>query len=82
MDENTNKKTITWNTAIAGDAPITSYELWRDDLKIAEIPFEPQLTTEPFSFTDNPGDQLDHTYLVKVVDGKGRIVESTPVGIG
>ncbi len=79
MDENIHKTIITWNTAIAGDAPITRYELWRDDLKIAEIPFEPQLTTDPFSYTDNPGDELDHVYLIKVVDRKGRIEESTPV---
>ena len=63
----------------AGDAPITRYELWRDNVMIAEIPFEPQLTTDPFKYADTPGDNEDHTYLLKVVDARGRTAESVPV---
>jgi len=82
MDEIPRKVLISWNTALAGDAPVIRYELWRDNIKIAETPFTPQLTTAPFTYTDSPGDMKDHSYLLKVVDGKGRIVESSPVRSG
>ena len=82
MDENTRKVLIEWNTALAGDAPVKRYELWRDDIKIAETPFSPQLTTDPFTYTDSPGDKKDHSYILKVIDGKGRIVESSAVRSG
>lgn len=73
------KAVLAWGTALAGDAPITKYELWRDDLKITEIPFKPQITTDKFTYTDNPGDEKDHIYTLKVIDAKGRIAESVPV---
>jgi aryl-alcohol dehydrogenase-like predicted oxidoreductase len=80
--ENNPEIVVTWNTAIAGDAPVKCYELWRDEVKIAEIPFAPQLTLDPFTYTDNPGDRNDHSYRVKVIDIKGRTAESAPVSAG
>jgi len=71
--------TINWNTAYAGDAPIKTYEIWRDGAKIKEIPFAPQITLNPFTYSESLNDKTTHTYIMKVVDGKGRIAESIPV---
>lgn len=71
--------TLTWNTAYAGDAPLKMYEIWRDGNKVFETPFTPQLTTDPFSWQETVGDNSAHTYIVKVVDGKGRVAESVAV---
>ena len=78
--ENTQRNaTLKWNTAYAGDAPVTAYEVWRDENKITEVPFVPQLTLEPFYFSEILNDKTDHTYVLKVVDSKGRKAESVPV---
>jgi hypothetical protein len=73
------KAQISWNTAYAGDAPISSYEILRDGEKIAGIPFTPQLSTDPYSYTDSVVDKMIHEYSVRVVDAKGRIAESEKV---
>ncbi len=78
-ENNVRNATIKWNTAYAGDAPIKSYEIWRDDSMIKEIPFVPQITLEPYTFSDSLNDKTSHTYVVKVVDASGRIAESQPV---
>jgi hypothetical protein len=78
--ENTQRNaTLKWNTAYAGDAPVTAYEVWRDENKITDVPFVPQLTLDPFYFSEIINDKTAHTYVVKVVDSKGRSAESIPV---
>lgn len=71
--------TLSWNTAYAGDAPIKTYEIWRDGAKIREIPFSPQITISPYTYSESLNDKTVHTYVMKVVDGKGRIAESVSV---
>jgi aryl-alcohol dehydrogenase-like predicted oxidoreductase len=71
--------TVSWNTAYAGDAPLKTYEIWRDGTKILSIPFTPQLTTVPFTYTESLSDKTAHTFIVKIEDNKGRIAESVPV---
>jgi len=80
-ENNVNTATISWNTAYAGDAPIRTYEIWCDGKKIKEIPFTPQLTTDPFTWSEQLADKIPiaHTYTIKVADAKGRIAESVPV---
>jgi hypothetical protein len=80
-ENNVNTATISWNTAYAGDAPIKTYEIWCDGSKIKEIPFTPQLTTDPFTWSEQLSDKIPiaHTYTIKVTDAKGRIAESVPV---
>ena len=78
-ENNVRNATINWNTAYAGDAPIKSYEVWRDDNKIAEIPYAPQISTDPFTYTELLNDNNAHMFILKVVDAKGRIAESLPV---
>jgi aryl-alcohol dehydrogenase-like predicted oxidoreductase len=77
--DNVRNVKISWNTAYAGDAPMRSYEIWRDEEKVHEIPFTPQLTLDPFTWSENLDDTNAHTYVVKIIDGKERIAESMPV---
>jgi aryl-alcohol dehydrogenase-like predicted oxidoreductase len=67
---------ITWNSAIAAKEPVQLYEVWRDNQKLSEIPHQPQTTTKPFSYVDNPTDQLAHIYKLVTVD-KGGDMAST-----
>jgi predicted aldo/keto reductase-like oxidoreductase len=78
-ENNLPNATINWNTAYAGDAPIKTYEIWRDGAKINEIPFTPQITINPFTYSEPLKDKTAHTYTVKVTDANGRTAESAPV---
>lgn len=78
-DNNLRSATLSWNTAYAGDAPISNYEIWRDGAKIREIPYTPQITIDPFTYSESLNDKVEHSYLMKVADSKGRIAESIPV---
>jgi aryl-alcohol dehydrogenase-like predicted oxidoreductase len=68
--------TVSWSTAYAGDAPMTEYEIMRDGSKIAAIPFTPQLTTDPVTWTEKLNDADAHSYIVRITDSKGRNAES------
>jgi len=57
------------------------YEIWRDDSKVYETAFTPQLTTDPFTWMETLDDNAAHTYKVKVVDGKDRVAESVGVKV-
>jgi aryl-alcohol dehydrogenase-like predicted oxidoreductase len=81
MENNVRIATLSWNTAYASDAPMKSYEIWRDGNKIKEIPFTPQITTDPFTFSEPLSDKTAHTYIVKIVDDKNRTAESVPVNL-
>jgi aryl-alcohol dehydrogenase-like predicted oxidoreductase len=78
MQNNSRNAVINWNTAFAGDEPITAYHIYRDGVKIKEIAYTPQITTDPFTYSEALNDKTEHTYIVKVVDKKGRISESIP----
>ncbi len=68
---------VTWHTAYAGDAAIDRYEIWRDNIKIGELPFLPQTTKTPYRFEDkNPG---TGSYMVKVADKKNRVANTAEV---
>ena len=45
------KLTISWDTALAGDEPLSHYEILKDGKIIKEVKHFPQLTTKPFSIT-------------------------------
>ncbi len=63
---------ITWNTAYAGSHPIEKYEVFRDDVKVAEIAHQPQTTVKPFEYTDKTGDNKTHHYVIETVDAGGQ----------
>jgi len=77
--EKDNEAVITWNTAYASDAPLEVYEIWRDGAKISELPFTPQITTDPYLYTDILPDKNVHKYSVRIIDAKGQIAESAAV---
>jgi predicted aldo/keto reductase-like oxidoreductase len=79
MQNNSRNATLNWNTAYAGDEQITAYHIYRDGVKIKEIAYTPQITTDPFTYPDILNDRNEHTYIVKVIDRKGRMAESIPV---
>jgi hypothetical protein len=65
---------IVWTTAYAAGEPMARYEIYRRDQKIATIPYKPQLTEEPFAYTDAEapaGDSGGIWYKVRAVDSSG-----------
>ena len=66
------KVKLTWNTAIAGDAPIQKYEVLRDGSVVGEVRHQPQTSPEPFVFEDVTGDLAGHGYSVRSVDARGK----------
>ncbi|MBN2347584.1 MAG: aldo/keto reductase [Bacteroidales bacterium] len=73
------KASISWHTAYAGDAPIDRYEIWRDGQKVTDIPFKPQTTKVPFSYSDALNDRKFYEYTMKTVDKSGRVASSEKI---
>ena len=67
---------ITWHTAYAGDAAIDRYEIWKDEVKIAAIPFKPQTSKTPYRFEVKLKDSTPSSFVVKVVDKKNKVAEA------
>jgi aryl-alcohol dehydrogenase-like predicted oxidoreductase len=67
------KVKLSWNTAYAGDEPLSHYEIIRDGAKIGEIKHAPQISTEPFTFLD---ETLGSEYCIATVDISGKKVLS------
>jgi hypothetical protein len=63
---------LEWQTAYAGDEPILSYEIWRDQEKVTEVAYKPQTTRQPFLFEEAIKDKLAHIYQIKALDAAGR----------
>jgi aryl-alcohol dehydrogenase-like predicted oxidoreductase len=63
---------LQWQTAYAGDEPIVSYEVWRDQKKVAAVPYRPQTSKQPIAFEDAIGDKSAHVYQVRTLDAAGR----------
>jgi len=61
---------ISWDTAVAGDEPVSHYEILKDGKKIKEIRHFPQVSNEkPFTFeTEVSGKE----YVIAAVDVSGR----------
>lgn len=72
---------LTWQTAFAGDRPISYYEIWRDQQKVGQVSHKPQTTKTPFSYEDKPADQAAHGYKVVTVDAAGRKAETQELRI-
>jgi len=73
-----NERSVVLNlhTAFAGDAPVKSYEIWRDSNKIATVIHKPQTTKAPFSCTDTLSDKATHEYVIVAIDSNGQLVKS------
>lgn len=67
---------LAWDTAYAGDAPLSHYEVYRDGEKVGTVPHEPQTTREPFIFSDTT---RGNSYRLVSVDGAGNRAASEPL---
>lgn len=67
---------IAWNTAFAGDVPLSAYEIQRDGKTIAKVDYKPQTSKAPFIVVDKPGDTNRHEYNVTITDMAGRSARS------
>jgi len=81
IENNTRSIILYWSTALAADAPLKTYEIWRDGNKSGELPFRPQITTDPITWSESISDNDTHSYIVKIIDSKGREAQSEPVTI-
>lgn len=63
---------LRWQTAYAGDEPILSYEIWRDQKKVTAVPYKPQTSKQPFVFEEAIQDKSAHVYQIKALDAVGR----------
>lgn len=79
--EKEGKALVNWHTAYAGDAAIDHYEIWRNGVKVANVPFTAQTTKMPLLFTDNFGKISPKQYIVKSVDKKNRVAETGPLTV-
>ncbi|HUS07364.1 MAG TPA: aldo/keto reductase [Bryobacteraceae bacterium] len=71
--------TVEWSTAFAAGDPIARYEIYRRTERIASVPYQPQTSEAPFSFSDTAAPQGDPGgvyYRIKTIDSKGRSVDS------
>jgi aryl-alcohol dehydrogenase-like predicted oxidoreductase len=67
--------TLSWNSALAGDDPVSTYEVWKDGMKVGEVSHVPQTNKNPFTFSDKPADRKAHTYKLVTVDAAGSKAE-------
>ncbi|HVO69604.1 MAG TPA: aldo/keto reductase [Aggregatilineaceae bacterium] len=71
---------LTWQTAYAGNEPISHYEISRDGQKIGRVDYRPQIDKAPFRFEDKNAAAGAHQYVVATVDTTGRRVEASGLG--
>jgi hypothetical protein len=64
---------ITWDTAYAADAPLSHYEVFHGNKKVATVKHRPQATKKPFAFQ---GKAEGGEYKIVTVDRNGNRAES------
>ncbi len=62
---------LEWDTAYAGNAPLSRYEVYRGEQKIGEVPHTPQTSLRPFTLRDPEAAQGLNTYRVRTLDAEG-----------
>jgi hypothetical protein len=63
---------LNWNSALAGDAPLKEYVIFRDGKEAGRIAHSPQVSRVPFQFRDQANDKAAHKYTVSSHDQAGR----------
>jgi aryl-alcohol dehydrogenase-like predicted oxidoreductase len=63
---------LSWNSAIAGDEPLSTYEVIKDGEIVGEVIHATQKDNTPFTFSDKPTDKKGHRYTVVSVDAAGQ----------
>ncbi len=79
--DNAGKVTVAWSTAYAADAPLKTYQVLRDGVKVHEQDFTPQITTDLIEWSETPGDNNKHSYSVRITDAANRMADSEIVEI-
>ncbi|MBN2611635.1 MAG: aldo/keto reductase [Bacteroidales bacterium] len=72
---------LAWDTAFAGDSPLMSYEVVKNQKTIGTLNHTPQTTLKPFEFEDTPGPTGKTEYKVIVNDLKGNRAETELLSI-
>jgi len=67
---------LSWDTAFAGNVPLKTYEVWRDDKKVGSVNHKPQTSKAPFVLNEKVSDGTSHAYSVVAVDTAGRQARS------
>ena len=70
---------LKWNTAYAGDEPITRYEIWRDHKKVGQVAHKPQVGRTPFVFKETLSDKVAHNFQILTVDAGGRTAKTEDI---
>ncbi len=70
------KLEITWDTAYAADAPLSHYEVFYGEEKLATVKHQPQLTKQPFAFRHGLNEGV---YKIVTVDKMGNRAESAGI---
>jgi aryl-alcohol dehydrogenase-like predicted oxidoreductase len=70
---------LNWNTAYSGAEPLDRYEIYRNDQLVGTIPFKPQITKNPYQFTQVVKNEGKCKYVVAVVDTSGQKATAEPV---
>lgn len=76
---NDEQSVVTWHTALAGNAAISRYEVWRDDQLAGKIPFTPQTTKTPYLFVDQLKGAKPKKYILKTIDSLNREAATEPI---
>jgi aryl-alcohol dehydrogenase-like predicted oxidoreductase len=72
---------LTWDTAYAGNSPISYYEIWRNNVKAGVVKHAPQTTKSPFIFDDKVESPDKTEYMIVTVDKQGNKVETNDLSI-
>ncbi len=67
---------LEWQTAYAGDEPISHYEIWRDNKRVGQVAYKPQVTRDPFIYKETLSDSSAHNYRILTVDAAGRTAKT------
>jgi hypothetical protein len=70
---------LEWQSAYAGDEPVSRYDVSRDGRVVGSVPHHPQVDRTPLAFGDFVGDRGVHAYRVDSVDSAGRSCSSGDV---
>lgn len=70
---------LKWQTAYAGDEPISRYEVWRDDRKVGQVEHKPQARQTPFLFEEVLSDKSNHRYWIVTVDAAGHTAKTDDI---
>jgi aryl-alcohol dehydrogenase-like predicted oxidoreductase len=73
---------LKWQTAYAGDQPISHYEIWRDRQMVSQVAHQPQISKKPFAFDDAVSDKTIHIYQIGTIDASGHKAMTDDIRVG